>query len=106
MSSDNESRVRRRLHERATSYKALFTVGPNAEPAADIAPAAEVVLRDLAAYCYASKPTLKISPQTGMCDPIAMAFAEGRRDVFNRIVGLCGLTEAQIAQIAHNREGN
>lgn len=102
--SQNESLVRQRLHNRATSYKALFTVGPGAEPAADIAPAAEVVLRDLAQYCYASKPTLKISPQTGMCDPLAMAFAEGRRDVFNRITALVGLTEAQIAQIAHNRE--
>ena len=104
MSADNEARTRQKLHNRATAYKAVFMVGPSAPPDAEIAPAAEVVLRDLAAYCYANKPTLKISPQTGMVDSHAMAFAEGRRDVFNRLTALCGLTEAQIARIAHNRE--
>ncbi len=99
-------RVRAKLHDRAMSYKAVFLVGKPTEIAeGEVAPAAETVLRDLAHYCYANKPTLKISPQTGMTDPYAMAFAEGRRDVFNRIVALCNLTDQQIARIAQHREG-
>ncbi len=101
--TENERRVRSKLHDRVSSYRALFVVGPK-EEADQIAPAAEAVLRDLAQYCYANKPTLKISPQTGMTDPYAMAFAEGRRDVWNRIVALCNLSETQIARIAQARE--
>lgn len=104
--NENAERVRAKLHDRALSYRAVFLVGKpeTTEPADQLAPAAETVLRDLAAYCYANKPTLKISPMTGQTDPYAMAFAEGRRDVFNRIAALCNLTETQIARIAHSRE--
>lgn len=108
-------RVRARLHNRAYAYRALF-LHPQVEPArwwqpqfwraprgGDIGPAAAVVLRDLASYCYATKPTLKISQVTQQSDPLAMAFAEGRRDVFNRIIALCNLTSDQIERIATNR---
>ncbi|QAZ38438.1 hypothetical protein C1M51_02825 [Methylibium sp. Pch-M] len=98
----NESveRLKQRLHRRAHAYRSLFLT-----PGADIAPAAAIVLKDLARYCYASKPTLKVSPITGSSDPLAMAFAEGRRDVFNRITALCELTDDQIQRIA-NSKGN
>lgn len=89
-------RIKARLHRRAFSYRALFVT-----PGSDLAPSAEVVLRDLARYCYATKPTLKVSPITGQADPIAMAFAEGRRDVFNRITALANLTDDQIQRIAN-----
>lgn len=108
-------RVRARLHDRRTSYRALFLVREprkvrwwslswwlKHEPG-EIGPAAEVVMRDLAAYCYVAKPTLKVSRVTQQSDPVAMAFAEGRRDVFNRIAAMCSLTPDQIDRIAHQR---
>ncbi|MEY2656232.1 MAG: hypothetical protein RLZZ524_3260 [Pseudomonadota bacterium] len=97
--NDAVERVRARLHNRAFSYRALF------KPTGELAPTAAIVLRDLAHYCYVNKPTLKVSPITGQTDAYAMAFAEGRRDVFNRITSLANLTPDQIDRIA-NQRGN
>ncbi|MEY2875313.1 MAG: hypothetical protein RLZZ373_2684 [Pseudomonadota bacterium] len=106
-------RVRARLHLRSASYQALFTL--RALPTVDAAPwwafwratrpgelkpPGEIVLRDLARYCYVSRPTLKVSQVTQQSDALAMAFAEGRRDVFNRITALCNLTSDQIERIS------
>lgn len=98
--NDAVERVRARLHNRAFSYRALFKT-----PGGDLGPAAAVVMRDLASYCYVNKSTLKVSPTTQQTDPYAMAFAEGRRDVFNRICALANLTPDQIDRIA-NQRGN
>lgn len=88
-------RLKQRLHRRAFSYQAIFKTreGNLTEPAM-------VVLRDLERYCYAHKPTLKVSPVTGQTDPLAMAFAEGRRDVLNRIKAMTNLTPDQLNRIA------
>jgi hypothetical protein len=111
-------RVRARLHNRAASYRALFLIQqPGVAPMdtapwwafwrspadGELCPAGEIVLRDLAAYCYAGKSTLKVSQIDQHVDPLAMAFAEGRRDVFNRITALCNLNPDQIERIAHAR---
>lgn len=109
-------RIRARLHNRAYSYQVLFVTRAPEEkdkrtwleklykPApVSINSAADAVLRDLAHYCYATKPTLKVSPTTQQTDPYAMAFAEGRRDVFNRITAMCNLTQDQIERIASQR---
>ena len=109
-------RVRARLHQRAFAYQALFVRQEPSERrdidtapwwmvwrkprGGDLTPAGEVVLKDLARYCYASRPTLKVSQVTQQSDALAMAFAEGRRDVFNRITALCNLTSDQIERIA------
>ena len=91
----------RRLVDRAAAYRATFIANRAKVPetTGGVTPAAAVVLRDLAHYCYVYKPTLKVSQVTQQCDPLAMAFAEGRRDVFNRIMGLCNLTHEQIDRI-------
>lgn len=47
--------------------------------------AARTILLDLQRFCYATRPTIKVSPTTGCIDPYAMAVAEGRREVFLRI---------------------
>lgn len=46
----------------------------------------EIVLRYLSKFCHARRSTLKRSPVTGMADPLAMAHAEGRREVWNLLV--------------------
>lgn len=94
-------RVRARLFRRRHAYQALFL-----DPGRELGPAADVVMKDLAAYCYARKPTLKVSMVTQQSDAIAMAFAEGRRDVFNRITAMCNLSPDQIERIAHARSND
>lgn len=106
-------RVRARMHSRVMAYRALFLHRVEPSPArwwqpaywrkpqgGEIGPAADIVLRDLARYCYSNKPTLKVSRVTQQSDALAMAFAEGRRDVYNRIVALSNLTPDQIVNIA------
>lgn len=46
---------------------------------------AKVIMTDLSKFCRARGSTAMVSPQSGSIDPIAMAMAEGRREVFNRI---------------------
>jgi hypothetical protein len=108
-------RHRARISNRAYAYRALFVVPKQVKrpwwkfwvkTETEISQAAYIVLRDLAAYCYANKPTLKVSQVDQHADPLAMAFAEGRRDVFNRITALCNLTDSQIERIAHARSND
>jgi hypothetical protein len=101
------------LSQRAAAYRATFLQnGATVRKwwqrwkGAEMSPAAEVVLRDLAHYCYARKPTLKVSQVTQQSDPLAMAFAEGRRDVYNRIVALCNLNSDQIDRINRGRDND
>jgi hypothetical protein len=61
-----------------------------------------VVLEDLRRYCHVDRRSL-VSPTDHHMDPLAMAFAEGRRDVFNRITAMCNLTHDQIDRIAFER---
>ena len=113
--NENAERVRARLHRRVFAYRALFLVDPmkatrdykwwqlgfwRAPKDGDLGAAADIVMRDLARYCYANNTTLTVSAVTRQSDAIGMAFAEGRRDVFNRIVSLMNLSEAQIQRIA------
>jgi hypothetical protein len=116
----NESfeRARARLSQRAFAYRAVFVMSDPRVPLVDTAPwwafwrtarsselsaGGELVLRDLARYCYAGKSTLKVSQVDQHVDPLAMAFAEGRRDVFNRITAMLELDAPTIGRIAHAR---
>lgn len=114
----NESfeRMRARIHQRAFAYRAVFLVTQPPgrgrvdttpwwafwrRPQADeLNPAGEIVLRDLARYCHARDTSFRFSPVTRQSDALATAFAEGQRDVFNRIVGLMNLSTEQIERIA------
>lgn len=111
-------RIRARMHRRAFGYRALFVANATTidttpwwafwrKPSGgDLTPAADIVLKDLAHYCYADRSTLKVSQVDQHADPLAMAFAEGRRDVFNRITAMCNLTSDQIERIAHARSSD
>ena len=110
-------RMRARLHNRVFAYRACFRVQTPIDtqpwwavwrkPEPDkLTQAAEIVMRDLAEYCYVKRPTLTVSAVTKQADPIGMAFAEGRRDVFNRIASLLELTSEDIERIAHRRSMN
>ena len=51
----------------------------------ELTPGARDILIDLQRFCHATRSTIKVSPTTGVIDPLAMAVAEGRREVFMRI---------------------
>lgn len=79
-------KARLRLFRKSDAFKACFC-NEDGEISRDGAR----VLRDLAEFCHSSRSTLKVSPTTRQVDPLAMAAAEGRRDVFRRIVAFIDL---------------
>ena len=68
-----------KLRRRRYSYRRLFLGedGLNAD--------GQVVLADLAKFCRANSSTAIVSPVSRSVDPIAMAMAEGRREVWLRL---------------------
>lgn len=80
-----------RLMGKRQSYRRLFLREEGV-----LSPDAEVVMTDLRKFCRATGSTAMVSPQSGTIDPIAMAMAEGRREVFNRINEYLHLKESTI----------
>lgn len=56
-------------------------------------PWAHALMMDLGKFCYMNKPGSKVSKITGRIDPIASGIAEGRREVFLRILHLLNFTD-------------
>lgn len=71
-----------RLISRRRAFKSLFLDENNR-----LKPDAKMVMSELAAFCYAGKPSHKIS-RNGTIDPYATHVAEGRREVYLRIVAM------------------
>lgn len=76
-----------KLRKRKYAYRRMFLGddGLNAD--------GELVLADLAKFCRANSSTAVVSPVSRAVDPIATAMAEGRREVFLRIVAHLHLDE-------------
>lgn len=74
-----------RLINRRRAFKAVFQ-NERGELTAD----GKIALRELADFCHVKRPSYKVSPRSGTIDPLAMAVAEGRREVFLRIARLLG----------------
>lgn len=89
----------KRLFTRTTAYQRTF-LGDDGKPDTDAA----IVLADLKRFCYVERTTAKISPMTQTMDPLAMAFAEGRREVYMRIVGFLNLDEAAIRNLTEPQQ--
>ena len=69
-----------RIQRRKYAYRRLFLAdnGLNAD--------AEIILADLKKFCRAAGSTVVVSPVSRQVDPIATAMAEGRREVWLRIM--------------------
>jgi len=91
----------KRLFSRKVAYQHTF-LGDNNEPHVHAA----AVLADLKRFCYAERSTAMVSPVSGVIDPVAMGMAEGRREVFNRIVGFLRLDDAAISRLKEPDIGN
>lgn len=80
--------------DRRRAYRHTFLRSDDGKPDR----ATEAVLKDLARFCCANRTTIRISPVGRTIDPMAMAVAEGRREVFMRIAKYIHLTDADIAR--------
>jgi hypothetical protein len=95
-----------KLHMRSFAYKQVFGCKAIltrpwwmfwARPkTSSLSESGQFVIKDLARYCHANEISVHVKTQNGQFDPIAMAFAEGQRDVYNRISGLLNLDHEQI----------
>jgi hypothetical protein len=88
-----------RVFRRRQSYRRLFLDGagrPNVS--------AEIVLADLKRFCRVESSTVVVSPVTKTIDPLAMAMAEGRREVWNRIQSHLHMADREITQLKEDIE--
>lgn len=87
-----------KLRRRRYAYRRLFLEGDGMS--AD----GQIVLADLAKFCRATSSTAVVSPVSQRLDPMAMAMAEGRREVWLRITGHLHIDEKVIFNL--NQEDN
>jgi len=80
-----------KLFNRRASYRASFL-----DQSGNLSAHGRKVINDLAKFCRANDTTTQISPITRTVDPLASAQAEGRREVFLRIMWHLKLTEADM----------
>lgn len=80
----------KRLVSRRQAYQQTF-LGDTGNPHVN----AEIVLADLKRFCHIDRSTIKVSAAQTI-DPLAMAVAEGRREVFMRISQFLYLDDAVI----------
>lgn len=89
----------KRLIARRAAYQRTF-LGDDNKPHRD----AEIVLADLRRFCQFDQPGLKISPTSGMADPLATAYAAGMRDMFLRITRSMHLDDATIQRLTEPQQ--
>lgn len=61
-----------------------------------------LVCSDLADFCHYSRPIIKVSPVTSQVDPIAMAVAAGRHEVFLRVKTMMDTNDIKIRAWMHD----
>lgn len=83
-----------RLINRRASYRRVFF-----DADGNVGRDAEIVLADLKRFCRASSSTMVVSPISKTVDPYAMALAEGRREVWMRIMNYLHLDERTIQRL-------
>ena len=88
-----------KILRRKRSYRLTFLDGDG-----NIAPEAQVVLNDLRRFCRATGTTMMMSPVSKTIDPLAMAMAEGRREVWNRIMAHLYVNEKQVFELEQNSQ--
>lgn len=89
--------LRRKIFRRRLAWQRLM-LAEHGRLTAD----AEIALKDLARFCRAHRSTAVYSPVRGAIDPIASARADGRREVYLRIVENLHLDERFLTNL---REG-
>lgn len=73
--------LKRRVQRRRNAYERLFL-----NDRRELTPDAEVFFKDLARFCRAHRSTAVYSQVRGAMDPVASARADGRREVWLRMI--------------------
>jgi hypothetical protein len=94
------SDVLRKILTRRQAYRRVFQVTDGIVGNRD----AEQVLADLARFCNFNEPTTRVSPVSRTIDPLAMAQAEGRREVFLRINKFLHVSDADLARMQEQQQ--
>lgn len=81
----------REVQARRNAWRSMFR-----DEDGQLTQAGKVALSDLRKFCHVDRPTIKVSPKSGQIDPLAMAIAEGRREVFLRIAELLKLDDRDL----------
>lgn len=91
----------RKIMSLRTAWRGMYRDGQG-----ELTLPARAVLNDLRRFCYADRPTIKVSPGSGQVDPYAMAVAEGRREVWLRINEYLKLDDRDLQSLVkqHNDE--
>ena len=90
--------ISRLMFRRRQAYRALFGAGN------DLSPASRIVLSDLRKFCRATTSTTVVSQLTQKVDPIASAQAEGRREVWLRIMHHLHVSDADLYRLNDNED--
>jgi len=88
-----------RILGRSQAWKACLT-----DKSGNLTRSAEIALADLRRFCRGSTSTVTVSPISRTIDPLAMAMAEGRREVWLRIVNYLELDERTISALREESE--
>jgi hypothetical protein len=88
-----------KIMKRRYSYRRLF-LGDNGLNADG-----QTVLADLAKFCRANASTAVVSPISRSVDPIASAMAEGRREVWLRIMAHLHLEDRIVLNLNEDDNG-
>jgi hypothetical protein len=91
-------RLLAKIRKRRYAYRRLF-LGDNG-----LNGDGQTVLADLAKFCRANASTAVVSPISRSVDPIATAMAEGRREVFLRIIAHLYLEDKTIVNLNDNED--
>lgn len=97
----NLTKAVQRVLNRKTAYRRVFF-----DASGNISANAEVVLADLKKFCRATSSTVMVSPISKQIDPLAMAMAEGRREVWMRIMAHLHIDEKQVFNLEEPSNGN
>lgn len=97
----NLTKAVQRILNRKTAYRRVFF-----DADGNISSNAEIVLADLRKFCRANSTTVMVSPISKQIDPIAMAMAEGRREVWLRIMAHLLIDEKQVFNLQEPDDGN
>lgn len=92
-------RLLAKIRKRRYAYRRLF-LGDNGLNADG-----QTVLADLAKFCRANASTAVVSPISRSVDPIATAMAEGRREVWLRIMGHLHLEDRVVLNLNEDDNG-
>jgi len=87
-----------KLRRRRYAYRRLF-LGENGLNADG-----QVVLADLAKFCRATSSTAVVSPVSRSVDPIATAMAEGRREVWLRLMAHLHIDERVVFNLNEDNQ--